>query len=63
MEYPALYLFDTPRTGTNGSIDWRQYPGVGAQQNQLRLYLQCVIATMLCLFSDNLHRTEPKIKA
>ena len=63
MEYPALYLFDTPHTGTNGAIDRRQYPRMGTQQNQLRLYLQWVISTTLRLFSDNLHRTEPRNKA
>ena len=62
MEYPALHLFHTPHTGTNGVINWRQYPRMGAQQNQLHLYLQCVIAIMFYLFSDNLHRTESKIK-
>ena len=63
MEYPTFYLFDTARTGTNGAINWCQYPRMGAQQNQLCLYLQCVIDTMLRSFSDNLHRAESKIKA
>lgn len=22
MEYPAVYLFDIPRTNTNGAINW-----------------------------------------
>jgi hypothetical protein len=63
MEYPTFYLFTTPRTGANGAINWCQYPRMGAQQNQLRLYLQCVIGAMLCSFSDSLPRTESKIKA
>jgi len=39
MECPAFYLFNTIGTSTNGATNWRQYPRMGAQQNQLRFHL------------------------
>lgn len=39
MGYPAFYLLDIRHTNTSGAADWYQYLRMGAQKNQLRLYL------------------------
>ena len=39
LGYHAFYLLDSLHTGATGSTNWRQYLRMGAQQNQLRLYL------------------------